>query len=189
MWTDAAYLVTQRTFRTLLQAMSHPGRTYALPECGCESGWRMVLQTLLDQEVSFTVLGNDRTRWEREIRQLTGCPATELSLVDFIIVPEGDSYGELLKAKRGTLEYPDTGATVIYLVEFLEDKGREEPELVLRGPGIQDKIAPGVQGLNKHEFLYLQEINREFPLGIDGIFIDRAKRLMCLPRSTRIEVR
>ena len=48
MWTDAAYLVTQRTFRVLLQAMSHPGRIFTLPECGCDFGWQMLLPTLLD---------------------------------------------------------------------------------------------------------------------------------------------
>jgi len=189
MRTSSTYLATQQTFRILLQAMSHPGRTYALPGEGCKSGWQMVLQTLLDPEVSFAVLGNDQPRWEREIRQLTRCPASELAQADFILVPEGDSQGEVLKVRRGTLEYPDTGSTVIYLVESLKDPGGGEPELVLRGPGIPDEIAPVIQGLNKHEFEYLQEINREFPLGIDGIFIDRVNRLMCLPRSTKIEVR
>ncbi len=189
MWTSSAYLVTQRTFRILLQAMSHPGRTYALPAEGRKPGWQLVLQTLLDPEVSFTVLGNDQPGWEKEIRQLTRCPASGVAQADFLIAPEGDSHGELGKAKRGTLEYPDTGATVIYLVESLKDQGGEEPVLILRGPGIQEAIAPVIQGLNRQEFLDLQEINREFPLGIDGIFIDRLNRIMCLPRSTQIEVR
>ncbi|MGA7576556.1 MAG: phosphonate C-P lyase system protein PhnH [Desulfobaccales bacterium] len=187
--TNAACLVTQRTFRVLLQAMSHPGAILALPECGLEFGWQMLLPTLLDQEVTFAVLGNDRPRWEREIRQLTGCPPAGVSVADFLIVPEGDSHGELVQAKRGTLEYPDTGATVIYLVETLEAEARAELGPVCRGPGIRDQITPGIKGLGIREFLYLQEINREFPLGIDTIFLDRGNRLMCLPRSSRIEVR
>lgn len=189
MRTSATYLATQQTFRILLQAMSHPGRTYALPAECCRPGWQMVVQTLLDPEVSFTVLGKDRPGWEREIRQLTRSRVSEVAQADFIIIPEGDSHGELVKARRGTLEYPDTGATVIYLVESLKDQGGKEAEVVFRGPGIPEEISPVIQGLNKHEFLYLQGINREFPLGIDGIFIDRVNRLMCLPRSTQIEVR
>lgn len=78
---------------------------------------------------------------------------------------------------------------MIYLVEFLEAEARAESGAVCRGPGIRDQIAPGIRGLGTREIFYLQEINREFPLGIDGIFLDRGNRLLCLPRSTRIEVR
>ena len=48
-------LATQQAFRVLLQALSHPGEIYLLfpPDPG--QGLYLMLQTLLDHEVGFTV--------------------------------------------------------------------------------------------------------------------------------------
>ncbi len=188
-------LITQKTFRTLLQAMSHPGRVYSVSqESGVnsrelESVLILVIQTLLDHEVGFCVIGTGKEYLETTISELTRCPVKDISDADFIIVSDGESNGEILKAKRGSLEYPDAGATVIYVVEFLNDRDNGKPIALLKGPGIRNDIAPVIHGLGQNELFHIKEINSEFPLGIDCIFINGANRIMCIPRSTRIEVR
>lgn len=195
------HLITQKTFRTLLQAMSHPGRVYQLEQKAEDRSQitdkynlspvfyslSFVLQTLLDHEAGFCVVGKGKEYLKTAISELTGCPPKDISDADFIIISDGESYGEILKAKRGSLAYPDTGATVIYAVESLSDSGNEKPVAILKGPGIRNYIAPCIHGLGKNEFFYIKEINSEFPLGIDCIFIDNESRIMCIPRSTKIE--
>lgn len=186
--------ITQKTFRALLQAMSHPGRVFTLSqESGVESqesgGLMLILQTLLDREVGFCVIGTEKEYLKTNISELTGCPVKDISDADFIIISDGESNGEILKAKRGTLEYPDIGATVIYSIRSLSARDDGGLTLTLKGPGINGEISPFLSGVSKREFHYLKEINSEYPLGIDSVFIDSANRIMCIPRSTRIEVK
>jgi alpha-D-ribose 1-methylphosphonate 5-triphosphate synthase subunit PhnH len=188
--------MTQKTFRSLLQAMAHPGRVYRLEETTDvrsrltnSTNLIPILLTLLDHEVGFCVIGPEKEDVETTVSELTGCPVNDLTEADFIIVLGEESHGEILKAKRGTLEYPDTGATVIYRVESLDDRDNGKRVALLKGPGIKNDIAPVVRGLGRDELLYLKEINSEYPLGIDSIIIDGANRIMCIPRSARIELK
>jgi alpha-D-ribose 1-methylphosphonate 5-triphosphate synthase subunit PhnH len=188
-------MTTQKTFRTLLQAMSRPGQVYRLERVAeIKSGsvdhphLFSVLLTLLDQEVGFCLVGPEKENLQRAVSELTRCPVKDLSDADFIAVLGGESRREILRAKRGTLEYPDTGATVIYQVEFLEEGNNGKPTVRLKGPGIRQDRTAVIQGLGKNELSDLRDVNSEYPLGIDCIFVDRTDRLMCIPRSTRIEV-
>ena len=88
-------------------------------------------------------------------------------------------------ARRGTLEYPDSGATVIYLVDKLGETGGEAD---MHGPGINGTIRPLISGLDQAELGLLRKTNAEFPLGLDALFLDTDGRIMCIPRSTRIGV-
>jgi len=190
-------LITQKTFRTLLQAMSRPGRVYSLSQ-ELESGLILFIQTLLDHEVTFNVFGHQREEWEYRIIRATGSRTANIEDADFVIIPSGGSDGAILHAKRGSLEYPDTGATVIYSINSLSQippihpfaKGgvRGDLRITLKGPGINGEITPFIGGIKKDEFHYLKEINSEYPLGVDSIFIDAENRIMCIPRSTKIEV-
>ncbi|MCL4474999.1 MAG: phosphonate C-P lyase system protein PhnH [Nitrospirae bacterium] len=190
-------LITQKTFTTLLQAVSHPGRVYSLSQ-ELESGLILVIQTLLDHEVAFNVFGHQREEWEHRIIRATSSRTANIEDADFIIIPSGGSDGAILHAKRGSLEYPDTGATVIYSINslslippippFVKGGMRGNLRITLKGPGINGEITPFIGGIKKDEFHYLKEINSEYPLGVDSIFIDAENRIMCIPRSTKIEV-
>ena len=54
------------------------------------------------------------------------------------------------------------------------------------GPGIKDKTRIKIEGLAAGELKELKHVNREFPLGVDSIYLDRSGRLTSIPRSTRI---
>jgi alpha-D-ribose 1-methylphosphonate 5-triphosphate synthase subunit PhnH len=199
---DKISLATQNTYRTILQSMCHPGRVYHLfCECSERSelesslpcpispeGLFSVLLTLMDNEVSFFIYGDEAVHMEVAICEATGSAATGIASADFIIIPGGKSCGELLKAKSGSVEYPDTGATAIFVIDTLENRNNGGNNVVLKGPGIEDYIEMSAGPLLKGEFSRIKEVNAEFPLGIDCIFIDKSDRIMCIPRSTVIEV-
>jgi alpha-D-ribose 1-methylphosphonate 5-triphosphate synthase subunit PhnH len=180
-------IVLQQNFRTLLRAMSHPGKVYLLEDFDVDP-LMSVIQTLVDQEVTFCVVG-ENARLLQLIHESTRSPLAEIGAADFIIVPEGGSFGEICKAKRGTPEYPDLGATIICQVGSLGGEGNGKPHVVLTGPGIETEIRPAaVQGLMQSAFHDLSVVNAGFPLGVDCIFVDNIYRIMAIPRSTRIRV-
>jgi alpha-D-ribose 1-methylphosphonate 5-triphosphate synthase subunit PhnH len=203
---------TQRAFRALLQAMSHPGRIYPLSgdtdkNSGLmdKAGLMLVLRTLLDHEVRFSVAGPAAGSLEKAVFRLTGSRSAPVADADFVVIPGGKSEGAILRARRGTLEYPDSGATAIYAVESFERVGTGVPETseitprilpgasadlataVLTGPGIRDEIAISIVGTTPQELADIREATADFPLGIDCVFVDGAGMAMCIPRSTRIE--
>jgi alpha-D-ribose 1-methylphosphonate 5-triphosphate synthase subunit PhnH len=176
-------MMAQRAFRRLLQAMSRPGRVYALPPAPSTG-------RLLDHEVSFAVIGRNGSReLQSRIAERTRCRAADVGQADFLIVADGDSTGEILRAKRGTHQYPDTSATVVFRVQSLLFPEDGQPTIALTGPGIREEILLGtIEGLGPRETEHLREMNSDFPLGVDAVFIDDAGRLLCIPRSTNIRI-
>jgi alpha-D-ribose 1-methylphosphonate 5-triphosphate synthase subunit PhnH len=180
------FIVLQQNFRTLLRAMSHPGKVYRLEDVDIDP-LMAVIRTLIDQEVSYCIIGED-IGLTQLIHERTRSPIANIGEADFVIVPEGGSFGGIYKAKRGTSEYPDQGATIIYKVETLGGERNGKASVALTGPGIETEIKPVVKGLISGELVDLADVNAEFPLGVDCIFVDNAYRVMCIPRSTRFEV-
>ncbi len=183
------FLDTQQAFRLLLQALSHPGEICLLSPRDPRLGLPLMLQTLLDHEVSFAVIGPERDSYAGLVKNWTRSRVTEVRAADFIIVTRGSSEGEIEKAKRGTLEYPDQGATIIYLVDSLSREDQNGLRVKLRGPGVKNEIQAIITGLAADEILRLQEINLEFPLGVDCFFIDQMGQVMGMPRSSLPEVK
>ncbi len=178
---------TQRIFRTLLQAMSRPGRVYVMDAPG-EEVLLPVLQTLIDNEVTFAVVGDNHESLKNEIVNATGSRAVAIEDADYVVVPSGDSEGAILRAKRGSLDYPHAGATIVYLVDNLNDGKSGKPACLLKGPGIEHEISPCINGLNKNDLIHLREINSEYPLGVDALFLDKTGLILCIPRSISMEV-
>lgn len=171
-------------FRVLLQAMSRPGKVYELPQSHGEQQTAVqLLGCLLDNEVSLAVL--DDAALETALLRHTNSPKALPENADYIVVSQGTTCGWLTGFKRGTLEYPDAGATVIYLVEDLQADGGK---INFSGPGIKGMVAPAISGFDMREFDSLREVNMEYPLGVDAIFLDRNGRIACIPRSTKIGV-
>lgn len=178
--------LSQSVYRALLDVMSRPGSVRSLTADLYHiwpSGMLAVAATLLDQEVGFCVLGDSGL--SQAIKEVTGGRCTPLETADFIFVTNGDSGGHIRHAKRGSQEYPDLGATIVYLVERLEGNAGHGA-ISLRGPGIEDRATPLIAGLGPQELSLVQEINYEYPLGIDLLLIDRENKIMALPRSLRI---
>jgi alpha-D-ribose 1-methylphosphonate 5-triphosphate synthase subunit PhnH len=169
-------------FRVLLQAMSRPGKIYELPQHEVEQQSAVtLLGCVLDNEVSLAVL--DDTELESELLRYTNSIKALPESADYIVAAHGTTCGWLTGFKRGTLEYPDVGATVVYLVEALHADGNE---ISLSGPGINGTKFLTISGFDMRELDRLREVNIEYPLGLDVMFIDRDNRIACIPRSTKI---
>ncbi|AMV73714.1 phosphonate C-P lyase system protein PhnH [Desulfuromonas carbonis] len=175
--------ITQHTvFRALLQATSRPGTLQRLPVAPQATPLFSLLDCLLDPEVSFSLAAPDLQLGDA-IRQRWGAAECAVEAAGFFIAPQGRSYGQLERLSRGTPEYPDRGATVIYQVESFAPGGLTP---LLSGPGIKDRLRVSIHGLDPAELPLLRLVNSEFPLGVDAILLSPGGELLCIPRSTEI---
>jgi alpha-D-ribose 1-methylphosphonate 5-triphosphate synthase subunit PhnH len=188
---------TQRSFRRIMEAMSHPGSIVDLGEeasrididVPLNKGMMLVALTLLDAESAFAVTTADRrdralqvaSGISREIARLTYAKAVGADRADFVFaLGAGKAATEAIAAAReGDLLDPQLGATIIAEVWKLEDDG----PLLLAGPGIETSSRLGLD-LDPSWAAERAKKNAEFPLGIDLILVDSRSRLAALPRTT-----
>ncbi len=182
----------QITFRTLLMAMATPGTVHRLAPRAGESPEAAVCFALLDHEVQFAVVAQDGRETGVFVRQIaldTGSIVGEIEDASFIL-----TYGALPAeawhvVRRGTLAFPDAGATVVYILPAVGEAHTGVPSvmLTLSGPGIETTQMVTLAGLPATEYAAWQHANRDYPMGVDAIFVDNAGRVVCLPRSSTIQ--
>jgi alpha-D-ribose 1-methylphosphonate 5-triphosphate synthase subunit PhnH len=191
---------SQQIFRLLLDSMSRPGKIARLPEISLEVPLNqsiypvVILLTLMDHEVSFSLVDSKGSQAETDkiagfVARTTGSKQVLAARADFVVVYGGNSGGAVLQCQRGSLSYPNDGATLIYEVAALSDREPCPMVLELTGPGIQNTVDLGVRGLDEADARQIIENRSEFPLGTDVILTDLGGRMACLPRSTRIKLR
>jgi alpha-D-ribose 1-methylphosphonate 5-triphosphate synthase subunit PhnH len=186
---------SQKNYRRLLQALSRPGRVVRLEPVdgpGPFAAARAVAECLLDSDVGFCVAGNGgAAALQAAIAGATGARVSPLEEADFIFFVEGGGRGGVCRARRGALESPEDGATLVYCVDPPPAGGAERFRVRLTGPGIPGAggIAPEMAGITVEAFQALVIVNADFPLGVDAFFVRPDGELMGLPRSTRIQVR
>lgn len=173
------------TFRNVLQAFARPGsvRSAFQGVSNRDVALEFVACSLLDGESSLGVLGETDLEIASRIQLLTGCVSREPGSSDFVLAGNGSTLGRLTELRTGNPDYPDRGATVLYLVNEIRPEGGTWS---WKGPGIADTICPLLEGLHPSELPALREINHSYPLGLDALFVDRAGRIAALPRSTRL---
>ena len=180
-------LDNHRCFRVLLQAMSRPGQIFKLADSTTdefETSLLRLLDAVLDQQSTCHLI-DDNPELQDKIKELTSTRFSTVEAADFILAQSGSSRGKTVLAKRGRLDFPDEGATILFGVDKLMDGGAAAG-CKLTGPGIKNAIYPHIIGLNGDELSQLKAVNGEFPLGVDSIFLDHSGQVMCIPRSTRI---
>ena len=187
--TIAAIHRDHAIFRVILQATSHPGKGFELPVSGTcndrQATLISMLGCLMDNEVTFSIIGDEGDSIADAITFRTGSFLVGISEADFVIASRGATDGLLELIKRGTLDYPDKGATLVYLIDRIADNGGST---ALRGPGIDGVIQPLFSGLADTELTGLRKVNSEYPLGVDALFLDAHGRVTSIPRSRRIGV-
>jgi alpha-D-ribose 1-methylphosphonate 5-triphosphate synthase subunit PhnH len=188
MATHEQVVPTQRIFQALLNAMSHPGRVYPLFYNGIwTTSWLAVADTLLDHEVSFAVLGEQSADdVAAEVHSATKARMTDPAVADYIFVLGSNSQGAVYKCRHGTPEYPDRSATFIYVL--VHDQKPTVEGITLSGPGIFETISPQINQLDPGELESIRNVNQEYPLGVDCIFLNEADQVMCIPRTTKIKI-
>jgi alpha-D-ribose 1-methylphosphonate 5-triphosphate synthase subunit PhnH len=185
----------QSVYRKLVDSTSRPGlisdlrKEAALVEeedqKGCSASVLLVALTLFDQEVSFKVFSPQADSVSKTINQLTYAKPTEAKKADFLLILQDAEKGcfeeAINHAKAGTLKNPHKSAFLI-----VEAKSVTSGEaLLLKGPGIHTTELIHID-INENWVESRQEKNKEYPLGIDLIFIDQHHQLIALPRTTQI---
>jgi alpha-D-ribose 1-methylphosphonate 5-triphosphate synthase subunit PhnH len=182
---------TQKVFRALVDAMSHPGRVYTLPAIQADDPWTTslvaVAHTLLDHEVTFAFIG-ENTALAEGVFAATKAREVEVEEAHYIIIEGNRSFSRIASANCGSSAYPDRGATLIYTLQENSADGPDSrtTDIMLSGPGIKEPFAPQLEGLSGDELTEIRYLNAEYPLGVDSIFLRGNTQVMCIPRSTKI---
>jgi alpha-D-ribose 1-methylphosphonate 5-triphosphate synthase subunit PhnH len=178
----------QRTFRTLLDAVSHPGIAYTIDTLA-SSGvtWQPALAaaalTLFDRDTPVwydPAISSDVRQW---LRFHTASPvATAHGLAQFAIVAGAHDAWMLSAFDGGTLEFPERSATVLIAV----DRFAGGMPVELRGPGIDGAVRIAPASLDAPFWNAWQQNAARFPCGVDVLLFE-PQRVMGLPRTARVE--
>ncbi|MCM3714399.1 phosphonate C-P lyase system protein PhnH [Alkalihalobacillus oceani] len=185
----------QTVYRKVVNATSRPGQLADLAEevalleedgkNDCPASFLLLALTLFDQEVTFAVMSKKAEVISKILNQFTYAKPVAIEQADYILILQDAGEGALQeaigKAKSGTLRNPHTSASLIVEVE----KVSNNQTLQLKGPGIRTTAFIDVKTSEK--WLELRQMkNREYPLGVDFLFIDQEQQLLSLPRTTQI---
>lgn len=190
---------TQTIYRKLLDCMARPGKVENIfdvtKSLDNESRISPMLEalalTLIDREVSYAFLPNLDTAGKRYIQWKTFSVEQSISEADYIFIqgllPDEEISQVMKQVKRGTLADPHVSATLIICVKEISKMAEVGRKLSLEGPGIKDKTTIHVAGLSATWINERKEVNKEFPIGVDMIFVTEMGDMIAIPRTTRIE--
>ncbi len=182
----------QKTYRSLVQAMSNPGVIVNVAQYVDKNELEFdfydttfaLMYMLLDAEVSFKIYSAKADKTSRYFTQLTHSRPQDVKAANFIFVLSDASEDELQEAftrsYEGDLIDPHKSATII-----VETQGiTAEKSLALKGPGIKDTNYLAIN-ISERWVVARAEKNKEYPMGVDVIFVDQQGNMACLPRTTQ----
>lgn len=176
----------QTCFRTLLTALSEPGRVLTLPGVtepppGLSPAMAAVALTLMDADTPIWRDGkaSGASAW---LRFHCGAPLVEdIARAAFVLCASGHETPALAAMNLGDDDYPDRSATVVIEVAALSEGSGWR----LTGPGIETERFLSVEGLPAGFREQWSANGAIFPRGVDVIFTC-GDRVAGLPRRTRI---
>lgn len=179
----------QQTFRTLLNALAHPGLPQAIavqltPPAGLMPACAAACLTLLDLDTQVWLQPGFDESVASWLVFHTGCRLTTDPLkADFAIVWHLDSLPDLAVFNWGTAECPEASTTVLIQTSLLS----QGIAVVLKGPGILEEraIAPHVP---ERFWQQWHRNSRAYPQGID-VFLFAHHQVMGLPRTSTLLLR
>lgn len=178
---------SQRTFRSLLDALSRPGRLSRLhPPSGIPAALLPAL-ALVDVDVTACVLTTSESAdLGAVLATATGARLVPMEQADVVVALRPPTPDEIRSLRRGRADAPELGARLS--VACTKVTGGDV-QLILRGPGVPDLRTLDVGGLEPAVFDALVGVNRQFPTGIDTFLVADDGTVAGIPRSTNLEVR
>jgi alpha-D-ribose 1-methylphosphonate 5-triphosphate synthase subunit PhnH len=182
-------LDSQRIFRSVLEALSRPGRIVDVPVAvqapvPLHPATAAVCLTLLDFDTPLW-LDNasarpDVVEW---LKFHCSVPlATEPGAAQFALVADAGRMPGLDAFDAGTAEHPERSATLIVQVRALiGGTGRR-----LAGPGIAGDVRLDVAGVPAPFWAWASDNHARFPRGVD-VLLSAGQVIAALPRSARVE--
>jgi alpha-D-ribose 1-methylphosphonate 5-triphosphate synthase subunit PhnH len=178
---------SQAVFRTVLTALSEPGKIMALPDHlsgrpeNLSPAAAALLLTLVDYETPVWLSAAFEPIRTWLVFHTGAAIAAKPMDARFALIAAEQSEIALDAFNLGDERYPDTSATVILLCPSLENG----LPVTLSGPGVKGTISFAPQRVNADFWKQVQDNNALFPLGVDLIFV-AGSSLAGLPRSTQI---
>jgi alpha-D-ribose 1-methylphosphonate 5-triphosphate synthase subunit PhnH len=188
---------SQKHYRVLLNSTARPG-TIGLLDDVCPDtppslshAAALVALALFSRDVSFYFQLSDVAA--DFVQRQTQAHAVSASNAEFLLL-NGDTDAAIeaiTVARTGSLEFPETGATVILQVASVSPAPfRNCLKLTLTGPGIETEAIVYVAGMSSTLLELIGSRNREFPLGIDTILVwdslSTGPCVLSLPRTTKV---
>ena len=178
---------SQKIFRAVLDATSHPGRVVPVPSpveppAPLRPATASLCLALVDLDTPLWLDAAARTAEViGYLRFHCGCPISdEPGAARFAVVADTSRMPDLDVFDAGSDEYPDRSATVIVQVEALEARKGQR----LTGPGIETETRVAVRGLPEGFWPAVRRNHARFPRGVDVIFV-AGDTIVATPRSTR----
>ncbi len=180
---------SQRTFRSLLDAMARPGTIAEMAvavtaPAPLSPAAAAIALTLFDHD---TPVWLDEAAASDEVISFLafhcGCPITaDAMATSFAVIAQPGGMPSLDRFSPGSDAYPDSSTTLVIDLPSLDG----DQAVRVTGPGIDqsDVIAPA--GLPDGFWKWMAMNRAVFPLGIDLILTSKATAL-CLPRTTKTE--
>jgi alpha-D-ribose 1-methylphosphonate 5-triphosphate synthase subunit PhnH len=182
-------LDSQRIFRSVLEAISRPGRIVDVPgtiqtPAPLHPATAAVCLTLLDFDTPLWL--DDAAARPEVIEWLKfhcSMPlVSEPAAAQLALVADVERMPALGAFDAGTAEHPERSATVILQVwALIGGTGRR-----LRGPGIADEVRLDVAGVPAPFWAWVSDNHALFPRGVD-LFMSAGQVIAALPRATRVE--
>lgn len=172
-------LLQQQVFRGLLDSFSYPGRIIACADSDT-TACLAILIALVDGETTLADPHQllSKALWDK----LETCACTPekaaFILLDGTQIPD-------LHPCIGTLDAPETGATILLRVTALHPDLSGKLRLRLSGPGIETVNSISVDGVHPAWMSARQEWVLDFPLGVDLLLCDE-HHFVAIPRTTQI---
>lgn len=180
-------LDSQAVFRAVLDAMARPGRLQSVSllddvPAPLAPASAAVCLALVDQDTPLWIAPDLKSQAvETFLKFHCGCPLVDdRSKAAFAIASAG-KLPALDGFAIGDDAYPETSTTVIVQTKGLA----ADPDLTLRGPGIEERHGLSVQGMRGGVWREWAENGVLFPCGIDMILVDGAT-VAALPRTTAV---
>lgn len=186
----------QEAYRKVLNSMSRPGIIESLKNEEIKVDMDMdiykstfvIMLMLLDREVTFNIVSDNSSEISNLVSQMTYAKVKPIEEADYIFVIKDscdETLGEICsKAKFGDLINPNNSSTIIAEFDCINNEGA----LQFAGPGIKEVNKVYISG-NKNWIKIREMKNQEFPLGIDIICLDKNSSVLCIPRTTKINIK
>src|ERR1700761_4639794 len=195
--TYDAVFDSQKHYRVLLNSTARPGTIGLLDDVGLETppglsrAAALVTLALFSSDVCFYLQLGDKAA--EFVQRQTQAHAVSAPNAEFLLL-NGDSSAAIeaiTEAKTGSLEFPETGATLILQVASVSPAPfRNCLKLTLTGPGIETQAIVYVAGMSSALLELIGSRNREYPLGIDTILVwdslSTGPCVLSLPRTSKV---
>ena len=184
-------------FRAVLEAVSRPGKVVDLPAGVATSvpPAAVPVLALADLDVSVATLeagdgsSPDGERWASSIRAVTGCRLAAASDADMVVAIRPPSRVDVDSLRVGTAHAPERGARLFVQCDaIIEGSTPAGTTIRILGPGASAGRTITVNGADADVFRALVAANRGFPAGVDTWLVAGDRRMVGIPRSSRIDI-